>query len=46
MILNNYGHIVLDEWMETAIICPGVSLDEFIVMPSYSCHISWMQTTL
>lgn len=35
MILNEYGHIVLDEWMETAIIRPGIFLDEFIVMPNH-----------
>jgi putative transposase len=35
MHLNDYGHIVLDEWMETAIIRPGVFLDDFIVMPNH-----------
>jgi len=35
MILNKYGHIVLDEWMETAITRPGILLDEFIVMPNH-----------
>jgi len=35
MVLNEYGHVVLDEWMETAIIRPGVLLDEFIVMPNH-----------
>jgi putative transposase len=35
VILNEYGHIVLDAWMETAIIRPGVLLDEFIVMPNH-----------
>lgn len=35
IILNEYGHIVLDAWMETAIIRPGVLLDEFIVMPNH-----------
>jgi REP element-mobilizing transposase RayT len=35
MHLNSYGHIVLDAWMETAIIRPGVILDEFMVMPNH-----------
>lgn len=35
MRLNVYGHIVLDAWMETAIVRPGVFLDEFIVMPNH-----------
>lgn len=33
--LNALGHIVLDAWMETALIRPGVLLDEFIVMPNH-----------
>jgi putative transposase len=35
MILNDYGHIVLDGWIETAIIRPGIFLDEFTVMPNH-----------
>jgi len=35
MILNTYGHIVLDEWMEMAIIRPSIFLDECIVMPNH-----------
>lgn len=35
MRLNVYGHMVADEWMETAIIRPGVFLDEFVVMPNH-----------
>src|SRR4051794_19179560 len=35
MVLNDYGHIALDEWIETAIVRPGVILDEFIVMPNH-----------
>jgi putative transposase len=36
MRLNAFGHVVLDAWMETALIRPGVTVDEFIVMPNHS----------
>lgn len=35
MCLNAFGHVALDAWMETAIIRPGVIVDEFIVMPNH-----------
>ena len=35
MRLNLNGQIVLDAWRETALIRPGVRLDEFIVMPNH-----------
>jgi putative transposase len=35
MCLSAFGHIALDAWMETAIVRPGVIVDEFIVMPNH-----------
>jgi putative transposase len=35
MILNDYGHIVSDEWKKTAMIRPGVQLDAWVVMPDH-----------
>ena len=35
MHLNASGHLVLDAWMEMAIVRPGVIVDEFIVMPNH-----------
>jgi putative transposase len=35
MILNNYGNIVRDEWMRTALIRKEIEIDEFIVMPNH-----------
>ncbi len=44
MILSDYGHIVLNEWMETAIIRSGVLLDEFVVMPNHLHAIVFLPT--
>ncbi len=35
MILNDYGHIVSDEWEKTAVIRPYVKLDAWVVMPDH-----------
>ena len=35
MILNEYGEIVANEWIETKNIRKNVKLDEFIVMPNH-----------
>src|SRR3954451_456259 len=35
MHLNTLGHIALDAWIQTAIVRPGVILDEFMVMPNH-----------
>ena len=35
MILNKYGEIITDEWMQTAKLRHNVKLDDFIVMPDH-----------
>ncbi len=35
MVLNEYGNIVKNCWIETKIIRPGIQLDEFVVMPNH-----------
>jgi putative transposase len=33
--MNGYGDIVREEWLRTAIIRPGIILDEFVIMPNH-----------
>lgn len=35
MSTNSWGEIVRDEWLQTAILRPGVELDVFVVMPNH-----------
>ena len=35
MILNNYGQIAFEKWIETPLIRPNISLHEFIIMPNH-----------
>jgi putative transposase len=35
MILNENGIIAQDEWKKSAIIRPGISVDNFIIMPNH-----------
>ena len=35
MVLNEYGEIVLDEWVKSAEIRDEIELDEFIIMPNH-----------
>lgn len=35
MRLNNFGHIVQEEWLQTEIIRPAIILDEFVIMPDH-----------
>lgn len=35
MICNEWGHIVHEEWNQTAILRPYVELDAFVVMPNH-----------
>jgi len=44
MHLNECGYIVTDEWIATAMIRPGVLLDEFIVMPNHFHAIVFLPT--
>jgi putative transposase len=35
MLLNKYGHIVLEEWLKTINLRANIILDDFIVMPNH-----------
>ncbi|MCK9398754.1 MAG: hypothetical protein M0Q51_02015 [Bacteroidales bacterium] len=35
MILNDFGRIAYDEWIQSAIIRSEIELDEFVVMPNH-----------
>ena len=35
MILNDYGKIVNNEWMKTAIMRTNVKLDQYVIMPNH-----------
>jgi putative transposase len=35
MILNPYGKIVLNEWMNTPMIRPSIAIDQFAIMPNH-----------
>ena len=35
MILNQYGIIAADEWLNTPIIRPNIELGEFVIMPNH-----------
>ena len=42
MCLNEYGQIVLDEWLCTASIRKEMNIDEFVVMPNHIHGIVWI----
>jgi len=42
MVLNEYGKIVRDEWLESAQIRNEIGLDEFVVMPNHFHGIVWI----
>lgn len=35
LMLNEYGQIVHEEWLNTALVRPSVVLDEYVVMPNH-----------
>jgi REP element-mobilizing transposase RayT len=35
MVLNNAGEMVCKTWNDLSIKCPGIAIDEFIVMPNH-----------
>jgi len=35
MVLNEYGNIILREWMRTPVIRMEMSIDEFVIMPNH-----------
>jgi REP element-mobilizing transposase RayT len=35
MILNPLGKLASEEWLKSAVIRPGIQLDEFVVMPNH-----------
>lgn len=35
MVLNDMGNIVHNAWMQTPVVRPNVSIDEFVVMPNH-----------
>lgn len=35
MVLNDCGEIVRQEWMNTEIVRPKITLDEYVVMPNH-----------
>ena len=35
MRLNEWGIIARGEWLKTAVICPEIELDEFVIMPNH-----------
>ncbi len=35
MRLNRFGEIVREEWLKTAVMRPGIEIDEFAVMPNH-----------
>jgi putative transposase len=35
LMLNEYGQIVNEEWLNTALVRPSVELDEYVVMPNH-----------
>ena len=43
MRLNEYGKIVRDEWIKTALIRKEIEIDEFIVMPNHFHGIVFIQ---
>jgi REP element-mobilizing transposase RayT len=46
MHLNEIGAIVEEEWRRTAVIRPGVELDEFVVMPNHVHGILLIGTSI
>ena len=42
MRLSEYGKIVQDEWLRTAVVRPYVVLDTFVVMPNHLHGILWI----
>ena len=40
MRLNAFGRVVHDEWLQTAVIRPEITLDAFVVMPDH-LHAVW-----
>jgi REP element-mobilizing transposase RayT len=43
VVLLKTGEIVAEEWLNTAIVRPYVTLDVFTVMPSHFHAILWLQ---
>jgi REP element-mobilizing transposase RayT len=45
MRLSEAGQVVAEEWLNTAVIRPYVTLDEFTVMPTHFHGILWVDET-
>jgi putative transposase len=43
LVLLKTGEIVVEEWLNTAVIRPYVALDEFTVMPNHVHGILWLR---
>ena len=43
MLLNEFGNIARDEWLETPKIRPNLELGEFIIMPNHIHGIIWIK---
>lgn len=46
MTLNEYGEILRQEWMQTGFVRPGITLDEYIVMPNHFHGILMIDDTV
>ena len=43
MLLNEFGNIARNEWLETPKIRPNIKLGEFIIMPNHIHGIIWIK---
>ncbi len=46
MLLNEFGNIARNEWLETPKIRPNLELGEFIIMPNHIHGIIWIKDEL
>ncbi|NQV17320.1 MAG: transposase [Armatimonadetes bacterium] len=46
MLLNEFGNIARNEWIETPKIRPNIELGEFIIMPNHIHGIIWIKDNL
>lgn len=46
MLLNEFGNIARNEWLETPKIRPNIKLGEFIIMPNHIHGIIWIKDEL
>jgi hypothetical protein len=43
MHLDQWGDVVRDEWLRTAVLKPSVQLDALVVMPNHIPGVSWIR---